>query len=529
MKISGLDKLLVSLAPAWGTARLKARALTERLSTLEAGGAREAKRHYEAASQTQRTSGWPTQSNFLDADLSLGLSLLWLRGHARDLIRNNGWARRAQRIVANNTVGWGIVPKASGPKASKAHTLWRKWAGSTDCAVEGRKNFYGIQHLVMRSLVESGEVLIQRRFRRVRGREINLELQVIESDYLDHTKLLLTSDSGGPIIRGVEFDQYMRRAGYWLFKNHPGSGRNAVPSSFVPAQDVLHIFEEERPGQTRGVSWLAAAIVPLKDLSDLEDAELVKQKIAACFAAFVTDSGPGDAMGEQSEDDPLVETFEPGMISQLPPGKTVTFGVPPPATLDGLPERTLRRVAASMGITYEELSGDWSKVNFSSARMARLAHWANVHHWQQNILIPQLCGPVWDWAMEALELSGALGMVSELPAAEWTPPPMPMLEPDKEGLAYSRLIRNGIMSLSAALREQGLDPETHLREIATDNELLDKLKIILDSDPRYTTGQGQQQKDAVPMPEEAARDLAPEVMPLVHLMARALAEKGVRK
>jgi hypothetical protein len=40
--------------------------------------------------------------------------------HSRDLIRNNSWAKRGLRTIANNTVGWGIVPKPVGlePKAN---------------------------------------------------------------------------------------------------------------------------------------------------------------------------------------------------------------------------------------------------------------------------------------------------------------------------------------------------------------------------------------------------------------------------
>lgn len=495
MRVTRWDRFLSSLAPGWGTARLRARAVAEQLASVPT-----AKRHYEAAAPGRRTSGWPAQSTFLDADLSLGLALIQLRAHARDLVRNNGWARRGQRVIANNTVGTGLVPKASGPGSATAQDLWRGWADSVACSANGRRTFGAMQHLIMRALVQDGEALVLR-VRNPDGGPVPIQLKLLESDYLDHTKMLLTSDSGGPIIRGVELDKNGRRAGYWLFANHPGSGRNAAPSKFVPASDVLHIYEDERPGQTRGVSWLAAAIVPLKDLSDLEDAELVKQKIAACFTAFVTDLGPGEALGEQDGQDPLVEAFEPGMITQLPPGKTVEFGTPPVATLEQLPTRTLRRVAAALGVTYEDLSGDYSQVNFSSARMGRLSHWANVRHWQHNILVPQLCQPVWAWAMEAAQQAGELDMRARMPSAVWTAPPMPMLEPDREGQAYSRLIRNGLMSQSEAIREQGYDPAEMLAEMAADNARLDELGITLDSDPRRTTSTGQAQQAQGPAPD----------------------------
>ena len=51
------------------------------------------------------------------------------------------------------------------------------------------------------------------------------------------------------------------------------------------------------------------------------------------------------------------------------------------------------------------------------------------------------------------------------------------------------------MSLSEAIREYGYDPEEVLREIQQDNELLDQLEIVLDTDPRKVTLAGQAQQD----------------------------------
>ena len=145
--------------------------------------------------------------------------------------------------------------------------------------------------------------------------------------------------------------------------------------------------------------------------------------------------------------------MEPGMIANLPVGKDVKFGNPPTVTDSKFADRNLRKIAAGLGVSYEDLTGDYSQVNFSSARMSRLAHWANVRDWQWNMLVPQLCDGVWAWAMEAAQIEGLVG--AELPTAEWTTPPMPMIEPDKEGLAYQRLVRNGVMTHDAMVREQG--------------------------------------------------------------------------
>jgi capsid protein len=103
------------------------------------------------------------------------------------------------------------------------------------------------------------------------------------------------------------------------------------------------------------------------------------------------------------------------------------------------------------------------------------------------MLIPQLCDGVWRWVMKAAaEVYGW----HEVPTAEWAPPPMPMLEPEKEGLAYTRLVRGGFRTLPQVWRELGEDPESMLKEIAASNTELDRLKIWLDSDPRRVSAAG---------------------------------------
>lgn len=487
LQISAWDRVLLSIAPKYAVSRIRARATVDAIV-----------RHYEAAQPGRRTANHRRESS--DADFTLRAAARELRFSARDLLRNNGWAIRGRKVIANNTVGWGIKPKATGLDAgvnTKALELWKSWAGSSECESDNRMTFYGIQHLAMRALVSDGEVMIRRRFRRAKDAlTIPLQLQVLEADFLDSSKNTLDSLAGGPIIQGIEFDKIGARAAYWLWSQHPGSGRNYKASARIPASEIAHIYDVDRPGQSRGVSWLAAAILNLKDLDEYDDAELMKQKVAALFAAFVTDTdGAGvPTIGEVTDaSTPAVETMEPGTIIPLRPGQTITTANPPTLTSDSLATRTLRRVAAGLGITYEDFTGDYSQVNFSSARMARIAHWGNVHQWQQNMLIPLLCGPVWGWAMEAAVLAGEL---PEAPGSEWTCNPMPMLEPDKEALGYSRMIRNGQMTWSEMVREQGGDPETHLIELTSDMKKFKAAGLILDCDPSAVSQAGLTQQRA---------------------------------
>ncbi|CAM3200329.1 phage portal protein [Corallococcus sp. ZKHCc1 1396] len=169
-----LDTL--ALAPGWALKRARARLAASQFA-----------RHYEAAQPGRRTSGWTRNRG--DANAVNGVALAELRMHARDLVRNDGWARRVQRVIANNTVGWGIVPRPEGPEAKKAAKLWKSWADAPTCGADGRATFGALQALVLRSLVTDGEVIVRRVQRATSdGVPLNIQLQVLEADYLDTTK-----------------------------------------------------------------------------------------------------------------------------------------------------------------------------------------------------------------------------------------------------------------------------------------------------------------------------------------------------
>jgi lambda family phage portal protein len=456
-------------------------------------------RHYEAAQVGRRTSSWIRSSS--DANSANAPALPALREHSRDLRRNNGWAIRGIDTITNNAVGWGIRPspkatERSRSRAEQAISIWTEWADSTACDYAGQQNFYGLQRLVMTTVVESGEALVLRQPASSKdGLAIPMKIQVLEPDYLDASKIGKTAD-GGRIVDGIEFDSQGRRVAYWLFTEHPGDRSMPLRLESVrfPAERILHVYRVDRAGQNRGVPWLASAIARLKNLDEFEDAELLQQQVAACFGAFVTDvDGASESIGDEDEDDDELEHLQPGHISYLPPGRKIEFAQPPTPQTGALPERVLRRIAVSLNVTYEDLSADYSKVNFSSARMARIAHWNGVYVWREHMIVPQLCEGVWRWVMG---LAQAFEGWPSIPGADWFGPPPPVLELDKEAAAYKNAIRIGMITWDQMCREQGLDPVAQLEAIKRTNEALDKAGIVLDMDPRMVNSSGQKQATA---------------------------------
>ena len=477
----------MALAPSWTLRRMRARASAAMLA-----------RYYDGASTGRRTQGWNRLSG--DANAAVGSGATRLRDTARDLARNNPYIAAALATIVDHTVGWGIVAtpskRATAVIRRRALDVWKDWAETTACDADGRHDLAGLQKQVLRTAVEAGECLVRRRWRRPEDKlPLPVQLQLLEPDYLDETKSEGTA-GGGRIVQGVQFDAIGRRLGYWLFPDHPGAslvgarGVSFGASQFVPASEILHIFKAERPGQVRGASWLAPVTLRVKDFDDYEDAALMKQKIAACLALIMTDlDGAATPLGTVDSQEPRIDSIEPGMIANWPAGKTATV-VNPPAVSEheAYAKTVLRAIATGLGVSYEDLTGDYSEVNFSSARMARLRHWARVEDWRWRMLVPQFCDPVWAWAMTAAAIIE--NPLREAPPADWTAPPMPMIEPDREGLAYARNIRIGAMTWPEMVRERGYDPEQVLEDMKDWNARFDAAGIILDSDPRKTTQAG---------------------------------------
>lgn len=488
-----VDRLVAWVSPARGLARLRARIVGATLA-----------RHYEAASSGRRTAGW--RRNTGDANAVTGPAVGKIRDTARDLVRNQGIAESAVRTIANNVTGrYGITAKPeNGSKAIAKE--WKRWAESTDCDSDGRHDLAGLQRLIMRSIVTDGEVIVRRRLRRPDdGLSIPIQIQVLEADYIDTLKFgiveLRRTGSAevvgrNVIINGVEFNVLGQRVAYWLFRQHPGDvlGGFTAQSYRVPAESVLHVYRQDRPGQVRGVSWFAPVTVKFRDFDEFDDATLVKQKVAACLAVFVTDDGSGGALGKAEDaeeaDGMEIDQLEPGLVHNMPPGRKIEVVEPPSTKEYGEYSVTqFRMIGTGIGVTYEDITGDYSRVNFSSSRMSRLAHWAAVEEWRWLMLRPQFLDPVWRWAMEASQIAGGAGDVGV--RAVWTAPAAPFVDPDREGKAMITNIRGGVQSYDEALRERGYDPDRTLEEIAEHNARVDALKLILDSDPRNTSQVGQ--------------------------------------
>ena len=451
-------------------------------------------RAYEAAKVGRRTDGW--HSSGTSANAEIGPAAQRIRNRVRSLVRDNPYIATAVRKKSDKVVGTGIRPRlrATRDEVERKRMVASAWEEfCNNCDPAGQLDFYGIEKLASRTMEESGEVLLRFIPRPSSWRlYVPLQIQVLEPDYLD-SSLTKGLTNGGAIIQGVEFDKDGRRVAFWLYPEHPGEavslGRTlGVQSQRVPASEVIHMFDPLRAGQARGVSAFTSVVLKARDIDETDDARLMAQKLAACFAVFVKRSAsatsPLSGSATTDKDGKRIERVNPGMIQYLNANEDVTFGTPP--AVAGYMEFMgvqLHALAAGAGITYEQMTGDLRGVNFSSIRAGLIDFWDLVDHQQHLVMIPQLCRPVWTRFGQVLGAMGRRDLDKPFQAI-WTPPYRRYVDPGKEVAASRDAVRAGFLTQRHAIAECGEDPDDVLQEIADTNAELDRLGIVLDTDPR---------------------------------------------
>jgi len=449
---------------------------------------------YEAAASTRRTTGWIVSTS--DINTLVFRSADTLRSRSRDMVRRNPWAANALDAFVANAIGTGIKPQSLHPDArlkEQIQELWLRWTDEADAT--GLTDFYGLQAMACRSVMEAGECFIRLRPRLPKdGLSVPLQLQLLEAEHLpaNETRRL---ENGNYIRAGIEFDKIGRRVAYHLYREHPGDTSNPMASTElvrVSADSVLHLFRPLRPGQLRGQPWLTQVLVNLYELDQYDDAELVRKKTAAMFAGFVTKNAPEDQiLGEGAPDSSgaALAGLEPGTLQVLLPGEDVKFSTPADvgATYETFMRVQLRSIAAGMGITYEQLTGDLTGVNYSSIRAGLLEFRRRCEQFQHQVIVYQMCRPIWRRWIEVALLAGALRAAADDPGlldVKWIAPGWAWVDPLKDIKAQIMAVRAGFKSRAEVVSEQGYDAEAIDREIAADNARADALGLEYDSDPR---------------------------------------------
>lgn len=401
-----------------------------------------------------------------------------LRNRVRDLLRNHPLVWKAIRTRVSNLVGTGITPRAQWRDDAKRAEVHQLWADSVpELGAEAPADFYAMQALMVRELVGPGECFLRIRRRRVTdGLVVPLQLQVLPSDFVPTWKNEQLA-GGSAIKAGIQFDAIGQRVGYWMFPQHPGDyNSTATEPRFVPASEVIHLYEVIEAGQIRGEPPLARVIKLAAQAGGYSEALVQRALIAACFAGFITAPEGTDPLDDLDADDP---TLEPGRMNRLDPGESITF--PNMPDVGGSTEAFVRDInqqfAAGADVTYEGATGDLSRVSFSSIRAGLVEYRRQCEQVQYHTIIPAL-RQVWrEWIVQAV-VGGAIDLPAfstpigrrEAFRVDWQPEAWPWVDPEADVAAYEKALDLGITSRRRVIVATGNDPDEIRRERRQDRD-----------------------------------------------------------
>ncbi len=404
-----LDRIVSAISPTAGLRRVQARKALELV-----------KRSYQGAEPSRVSSNRAPKNQPADQELLGPFGADRLRAWGRDLVRNNAYAWGVVDTIVSSVVGCGIKAQSIAENINgedledindARDKVWSEWAEV--CDINGQLTFDEIQALAQREIVEAGEVLV--RLVRLPGktyrgiyRPVPLALEIIEADRLaadyDTYQTGINREEGKKIVRGVELDDLGRPIAYLIYKDHPNApyAVSRTPER-IPASEVLHLFRQDRVGQTRGVSWFAPALSWIRDLGTYVDNELAASAVAACFGVAIKTETPlgnlADPDGRDGTDTAgnRERYLEPAMILQLNPNESIEGINPnrPNTASEAWIRLILRGIAVGTGLSYETVARDYSSTSYSSSRTSQLEDRRRFRCWQQY-LIHHLCQPVWD-------------------------------------------------------------------------------------------------------------------------------------
>jgi lambda family phage portal protein len=459
------------------------------------------KRRYDGAAGSRFLADFVGSTTSSDAELQY--SLRRLRDRARELCRNDDYARRYLQLMSSNVVGeHGFTLQSRARNLNEPNVgqldaagneiierAFRRWGKS--CSANQRQSWLDIQRLVIQGLCRDGEILI--RFVRGKRWRDGLALQVLEPDFLDE-EYFTTEPKGRRVVMGVELDEFDAPVAYYLKlgQGHPFDTfgqRRSDKRTRVPAEDILHIYLPDRAQQTRGVTWFASAMSRMRILSGYEEAELIAARTAAAKMGFLVSADGEGFIGDESADGNQIMSGEPGSIQQLPAGMSFQEWNPshPTSAYAEFHKGVLRGIASGLGISYTSLSNNLEGVSYSSIRQGALEE-RDLYRQIQSFLIQHLCEPV---AQEWLKMSMTSGSIP-IPITrydkfsntlEFRGRGFSWVDPAKEIRAEVEAVRNGFKSLNDVARQYGRDVEEVFQQMQADKEMAERYGISLAFEP----------------------------------------------
>lgn len=412
-----MDRVISAIDPVRGKNRFQARCS---MALATGGGG------YKGGKRKSRTmSGFGTTDNDADGDLLPDLAAL--RETSRSLTRNTPIAAGAVNTAVTNVVGAGLKlhsmidrdylnldDEAADKLEEDFEREFNLWAIKPEnCDAASTLNFYGHQNMAFRSMLENGDVFYLLPMKERAGSSYKLKLKAIEADRVCNED---NKQDAAELAGGIKLDSDGAPTAYHIAKKHPGAYyRNANEWNVIPAfgeksgrRNVLHLFEQNRPGQRRGAPFLAPVIEALTQLGRYSDAELMAAVVSGMFTVFIhseseleNDDGTPVASGEDLEmgNGKIVYLDRDEKVDTANPGR-------PNAGFDPFVMSILRQIGSALEIPYELLIKHFT-ASYSASRAAIMEAW-KMFKKRRQFIADYFCNPVYEAVITEAVIAGRL-------------------------------------------------------------------------------------------------------------------------
>ena len=262
---------------------------------------------------------------------------------------------------------------------------------------------------------------------------------------------------------GLILDDFGNIIGYRVLRQHPGDylglGALADPET-VPARDMIHLYRVERPGQTRGVTMIAPALMLYPNLRRWTYAALSAAEKAARVAGVIKSTYNVE---DAAKVDPLEAVdLEADTWLTMPEGWDITQlkAEQPTTTYPQFKREIVSEIARCLEMPYNVAAADSAGYNFASGKLDH-SGWFKSVGIDQSRADYRAATPIFErWYEEAIRIPGHLPPPPtdsrETPPHVWRWDGQDLIDP-REANAQATALANGFATLPRLYSKRGLD------------------------------------------------------------------------
>ena len=475
-------------------------------NAAKAAEPRRVKRYHAAAKVDRTNSTWLTNPETANYMLRLGIRIL--RARARQMCGDDPLFKRFLGMASRNVIGKdGIqlqcrAKKGDGLNRKLNQTVeaaWRDWGRRSTCTASGRMTWKQAERLFIRTLIRDGEVLVQKlAARNAHG----FTLKFIDVSYLDEM-YNETLPSGNRVIMSIEIDSENRAVAYWLTTPSTDimfSKRQVRTRQRIPADQMIHSFiVNDDESQVRGLTQFHAVLLQGKDLYSFVQAVINSAKMTAMAFGMVSrksQDGTEYTGAEDDEGNPVMPEFDvqPASILEMPPDTEFTQFDPkqPTQNFVEFKQSMEMTLAAGLEVSGFSLTGDYSQVNYSSARVG-LGEERDMWRELQDFVTDEFHREVFDAWLHSSWLSGGVDITPRefnavCDTSMWRPRGWAYVDPQKEIKAALDGIAGNILTRTDHFAAQGIDLIQWLETKKDEMEAFEEYGIPYETEPPKQLG-----------------------------------------